>query len=108
MDDIPHESSEFSPSLETTHHHLVSRQDNVADFEDAASSGSSLTQILRKGNMSSREYDASVYSLGYKDTGCYRKGALPVPLAANDTCLPGWFCEYTHLPSPDEVERARD
>lgn len=44
-------------------------------------------------NMSSLEYDGYVYSLGYNETGCRQPGALPVPLAKNDTCLPGWHCE---------------
>lgn len=91
MDGILHENSEFSPSLET---HLVSRQDNLADFEDAAGGDANIAQLTQNGNMSSRQYGASVYSLEYEDTGCRRRGALPVPLAANDTCLPGWYCKY--------------
>lgn len=92
MEDILYDTSEFSLSLRTDH--LVSRQENLADFEDVAGSDANIAQLTRNGNMSSRQYDASVYSLKYKDTGCNRRGALPVPLAANDTCLPGWYCEY--------------
>lgn len=88
--DTSWDTSEFSPSFETQH--LVERQD-LADFENVAGSGEDLTQFVNNGNMSSRQYDAYVYSLEYQDTGCSRKGALPVPLAANDTCLPGWNCE---------------
>lgn len=85
--------SEFSPSLESAH--LVGRQD-ASDLENAASGSTNLAQLSQNGNMSSREYGAYVYSLNKSDTGCNRQGALPVPLAANDTCLPGWYCEYTH------------
>lgn len=92
MDDL-YEFSGFSPSLET--HHLVEREDTdvLASLENAVDNDATLSEFARNANMSSRRYDAYVYSLGFKQTGCYRKGALPVPLAANDTCLPGWYCE---------------
>lgn len=87
---------EFSPSLETSH--LVSRQDDaLSDFNDVAgTSNTDLNELSRNGNFSSREYNAYVYSLNRRRTGCDRRGALPVPLAANDTCLPGWNCECCH------------
>lgn len=44
------------------------------------------------GNMQSLRFDAYAYSLNYTETGCYRKGALPVALAMNDTCSPGFHC----------------
>ena len=44
-------------------------------------------------NMSSLQFDEYAYSLNYTQTGCYRKGALPVALAKNDTCLLGWYCK---------------
>lgn len=36
---------------------------------------------------------------GYTPFGCRREGAIPVPLmkAGNDTCLPGFHCEYPGL-----------
>lgn len=90
-----YETSGFELSLETTH--LVERQDasSSADFNDAAggNNAADLAEFQQSGNMSSRQYDAYVYSLNSSDTGCHRRGALPVPLAANDTCLLGWNCE---------------
>lgn len=50
-------------------------------------------QLSQFNNMSSRQYDAYVFQLTYKQTGCYQRGALPIPLAANNTCLPGWYCK---------------
>ena len=44
-------------------------------------------------NTSVRPYDAWVYSLSWKQSGCYTKGSLPVPLAKNNTCHHGWYCE---------------
>lgn len=111
-----HDIAEFETSLEGAH--LLSRQtiNNLGDVQDAAGvsnadrqdvqdtagvSNADLTRLSRNGNMSSRAYDKYVYSLGKQRTGCERQGALPVPLAANDTCLPGWNCEL-----PDTREAA--
>ncbi|KAK6439286.1 hypothetical protein LTR95_004504 [Oleoguttula sp. CCFEE 5521] len=44
------------------------------------------------GNMQSLDFDLYSYYLNYTVTGCYRQGALPVALALNDTCLPGFYC----------------
>ena len=60
--------------------------------------GADLTQF---NNFSTRQYDKYVFSLKSGRTGCYRRGALPVPLARNDTCLPGWYCKFK--PSPKQV-----
>lgn len=109
MDDF-YDMSAFAPSLQT--HHLRIRQgqdledlegtdladpnqanENLAELEGAAGSNADANEILQNGNMSSRQYNAYVFSLGPERTGCFRRGALPVPLAANDTCLPGWNCE---------------
>ncbi|GAB7358916.1 hypothetical protein MBLNU230_g4136t1 [Neophaeotheca triangularis] len=43
-------------------------------------------------NFSSVEWDLAAHSLTYKQSYCYRPGSLPVALAWNDTCLPGFFC----------------
>ena len=44
-------------------------------------------------NFSGRPYDKLIFSLNPRKTGCYQRGALPVPLARNNTCYPGWYCE---------------
>ena len=97
----------FAPSL--GFRHLVKRQsdlpidetlsdpnlvpDALRELEDSDLTNASMDEYIRKANMSSREYDAYVYSLEFEHTGCKRKGALPVPIASNDTCLPGFFCK---------------
>ena len=64
-------------------------------LEERQSTAEALAQLSQFNNMSSRQYDAYVYQLTYKQTGCYQRGALPIPLAANNTCLPGWYCKTT-------------
>lgn len=54
------------------------------------------SELATLNNFSTRQYDKYVYSLSWQRTGCYRKGGLPVPLATNDTCLPGWYCRSTY------------
>ena len=50
-------------------------------------------QLGQFNNMSGLEYDKYVMSLPTSETGCLQQGALPVPLAENDTCHAGWYCE---------------
>lgn len=54
--------------------------------------GAALEELGQFTNFSSRDYDAYVFTLDFKTTGCYQRGVLPVPLAKNNTCLPGWHC----------------
>jgi len=54
--------------------------------------GAALEQLGQFTNFSSRDYDAYVFTFDYKTTGCNQRGVLPVPLAKNNTCLPGWYC----------------
>lgn len=54
------------------------------------------------GNMQSAKFDAYAYSLDYTRTGCYRPGSLPVALAMNDTCLPGFHCPNSDNEHPPQ------
>lgn len=45
-------------------------------------------------NFSSQEYNDYILSLDPKTTGCYQRGVLPVPLALDNTCLPGFHCKW--------------
>nr|OQO28977.1 hypothetical protein B0A51_03786 [Rachicladosporium sp. CCFEE 5018] len=54
------------------------------------------------GNMQSLDFDLYSYSLNYTVTGCYRQGALPVALAMNDTCLPGFHCPDSNNDHPPQ------
>lgn len=53
-------------------------------------------------NFSSVEWDATAYSLNYNQTYCYRPGSLPVALAMNDTCLPGFYCQNSNDRQPPQ------
>lgn len=66
-----------------------------AAFASATASNYEIAQLAQFNNMSSKQFDAAAYSLNYTQTGCYRQGSLPVALASNDTCMPGWYCTYT-------------
>ena len=61
--------------------------------QNSGSTAAALAELSTFNNMSSRQYDKYVFSLDYKTTGCYQRGALPIPLNANGTCLPGWHCK---------------
>jgi len=62
-------------------------------FAGATASDANLAYLSQFNNMSSGEFDAAAYNLSDAQTGCYRKGALPVALATGDTCLQGWYCK---------------
>ena len=68
-----------------------------SDLEERQSNNNAaaLNELSQFTNFSSRQYDAYVFSLNYRTTGCYQRGVLPAPLAANNTCLPGWYCKAT-------------
>ena len=84
MADFPDVS--WSQEWPETWHELESRQ-------TSASTVAALAELSQFNNMSGRQYDQYVFSLDYKTTGCYQRGALPIPLNANGSCLPGWHCE---------------
>ncbi|KAF2480385.1 hypothetical protein BDY17DRAFT_336481 [Neohortaea acidophila] len=49
-------------------------------------------QLTHFTNFSGRDFDEYVLDLPQNSTGCQQPGVLPVPLAMNDTCYPGWLC----------------
>ncbi|KAF7197039.1 ABC transporter G family member 25 [Pseudocercospora fuligena] len=66
-------------------------------------------------NMSTKQFDLLAYSLNYSSSSCYRKGALPVALAFNDTCNLGFYCpnssnelppQYCHPTEQCQIMRA--
>lgn len=62
-------------------------------IEDASRTNPNLLNSFEGQNMQSMPFNAWAYSLNYTQTGCYRPGSLPVALAMNDTCLPGFHCK---------------
>ncbi|KAK5174480.1 uncharacterized protein LTR77_001560 [Saxophila tyrrhenica] len=82
------------------HFELVARQNgNQGQMQDATNA---LAEFGGFQNFSSRKYDAYVFTLDWKTTGCYQRGVLPVPLAKNDTCLPGWHCPNSDFYNPPQ------
>lgn len=61
--------------------------------QDASRANADLLDRFKNADMQSMEFNAWSYSLNYTQTGCYRPGALPVALAMNDTCMPGFHCK---------------
>ncbi|KAI9739310.1 MAG: hypothetical protein M1834_007523 [Cirrosporium novae-zelandiae] len=61
-----------------------------------------LYNALLSANMSSLESDEILYSLNSSTTGCYRKGAIPVALARNDTCNLGFYCPNSTNDQPPQ------
>lgn len=62
--------------------------------QDAAQANADLLDRFENADMQSMEFNAWSYSLNYTQTGCYRPGSLPVALAMNDTCMPGFHCKF--------------
>lgn len=54
-----------------------------------------VADLARYDNMNTKDFSHFAYSLNYTQTGCFSQGALPVALASEDICLPGWYCTYT-------------
>ncbi|CAK4032452.1 ABC transporter, ABC-G family, WBC-type [Lecanosticta acicola] len=49
------------------------------------------------------EYNSYAYrDMSESERGCYRKGALPVALASNDTCSPGFHCPNSNDTHPPQ------
>jgi len=62
--------------------------------QDAGRLNANLLDSFENEDMQSMQFNAYAYSLNHTQTGCYRPGALPVALAMNDTCLPGFHCKF--------------
>ncbi|KAK3647347.1 hypothetical protein LTR56_008179 [Elasticomyces elasticus] len=73
----------------------------LAAFASATANGE-MENITQFANMSTLDFDLASYALNDTQTGCYRKGALPVALAQNDTCLPGWHCPASNATYPPQ------
>lgn len=56
-----------------------------------------VVDLARYDNMNTKDFNRFAYSLNYTQTGCFSQGALPVALASEDICLPGWYC--TSIPT---------
>ncbi|KAK4981718.1 hypothetical protein LTR28_002977, partial [Elasticomyces elasticus] len=54
-------------------------------------SNANMSDLATFQNMSTLQWDEAVYSLPTSQTGCYRPGAIPMALAANDTCNLGFI-----------------
>lgn len=65
--------------------------------QDARQANQHLLDDFEDRNMQSLTFNLYAYSLNWTQTGCYRPGALPVALAMNDTCLPGFHCKISRV-----------
>jgi len=65
-----------------------------AAVQNAGQANRDLLRGFENGDMQSVTFNAYAYSLNWTTTGCYRPGSLPVALAMNDTCLPGFHCKH--------------
>jgi hypothetical protein len=69
-----------------------------AAVQDAGRLNKNLLENFKDANMQGVAFNAYAYSLNWTQTGCYRPGSLPVALAFNDTCLPGFHCKpHSHV-----------
>jgi hypothetical protein len=64
-----------------------------AAVQDAGRLNENLLENFEDGNMQGATFNTYAYSLNWTQTGCYRPGALPVAMAENDTCMPGFHCK---------------
>lgn len=62
-------------------------------LQAAESNESGIASLASIRNTSGLEWDREVVSLKSSQSGCYAPGALPVPLASNDTCNLGFYCK---------------
>lgn len=53
-----------------------------------------VADLAQYDSMNTKGFNHFAYSLNYTQTGCFSQGALPVALASEDICLPGWYCTY--------------
>jgi len=75
---------------------ILTPQQSLA-VQDAGRHNAHLLDSFEDENMQSMTFNAYAYSLNDTQTGCYRRGALPVALAMNDTCLPGFHCKFIEV-----------
>ncbi|GAB7328195.1 hypothetical protein MBLNU13_g00219t1 [Cladosporium sp. NU13] len=84
-------TTEYSDFATATQAITLTPQQSLA-VQDAARLNADLLDRFENADMQSMEFNAWSYSLNYTQTGCYRPGSLPVALAMNDTCMPGFHC----------------
>lgn len=97
-------ATEYTDFATATQAITLTPQQSLA-VQDAARVNADLLDRFENEDMQSMEFNAWSYGLNYTQTGCYRPGALPVALAMNNTCMPGFHCkfeettliEYDHL-----------
>ncbi|KAI6855134.1 hypothetical protein KC323_g8496 [Hortaea werneckii] len=61
-----------------------------------------VADLARYDNMNTKDFSHFAYSLNYTQTGCFSQGALPVALASEDICLPGWYCPNSSPLNPPQ------
>ncbi|KAI6897325.1 hypothetical protein KC348_g17757, partial [Hortaea werneckii] len=61
-----------------------------------------IADLARYDNMNTKDFSHFAYSLNYTQTGCFSQGALPVALASEDICLPGWYCPNSSPLNPPQ------
>ncbi|RMZ19812.1 hypothetical protein D0859_16193 [Hortaea werneckii] len=62
-----------------------------------------MADLAQYDNMNTKNFNHFAYSLNYTQTGCFSQGALPVALASEDICLPGWYCPNSSLLNPPQL-----
>ena len=93
-------TTDYSDFATATQAITLTPQQSLA-VQDAARLNADLLDRFENADMQSMEFNAWSYSLNYTQTGCYRHGSLPVALAMNDTCMPGFHCEFSITTSFD-------
>lgn len=89
-------SAEYANFATATQAITLTPQQSLA-VQDAGRLNANLLDSFEGQDMQSMAFNAYAYSLNFTQTGCYRPGSLPVALAMNDTCLPGFHCKYDHI-----------
>lgn len=88
--------AQFSDFATATQAISLTPQQSLA-VQDAGRLNANLLDSFEDQDMQSMTFNAYAYSLNWTQTGCYRPGALPVALAMNDTCMPGFHCKYVQM-----------
>jgi hypothetical protein len=53
-------------------------------------------------NFSNLEAGRALYTMEKSVTGCFANGSIPILLAQNDTCNPGFFCPNSNATAPPQ------
>lgn len=85
-------TADFTDFATATQAITLTPQQSLA-VQDATQANADLLERFENADMQSNDFNAWSYSLNYTQTGCYRQGSLPVALAMNDTCMPGFHCK---------------